>query len=133
MVTAQDKGRKFEKELSEEFGLELVPGSGSHWHSKLDLVGEDTRWSLKYTELGGFPITAHDLLEAEMACYGPGGDGKTPIWAARVPRGDYIIMRKDDFKAMQAGEKFVNVVDEEKPQVAARKKKASQPELMRED
>lgn len=131
MDTPQQQGRNFERELSEEFGLELVPGSGSTWHSKLDLVGLGARWSLKYTESGAFPITVNDLTEAETACFGPGGDGKIPIWAARVPLGDYIIMRKEDFKALQKG--TISLIEQDRPQVAARKARARQPELLRED
>jgi len=130
-MTPQDQGREFEKDLADEFGLQQTPASGSVWHSKLDLVGLGARWSLKFTTKESFPITATDILEAEMACDGPGGDGKIPIWAARIPRGDYIIMRKEDFKNLQQGK--IKLIEEDRPQVAARKARARQPELLREE
>ena len=131
MGTPQIDGREFERELAAEFGLDRVPGSGSVWYSKLDLKGNKARWSLKYTTTNRFPIAFEDLLEALDVCYGLGGDGSTPLWAIRNPIGDFILMRKEDFKAMQAGEtKFIN---EDRPQVAARKARARQPELLRED
>ncbi len=135
-MTPQDQGREFEKDLSQEFGLKQVPGSGSVWHSKLDLSGHDVRWSLKFTTRKICPIRYEDFEEGLEACYGVGGDGSTPIWAARIEplNEDFIIMRKEDFKLMQMGyEKLMNIISEDKPQVAARKRRASQPELLRED
>jgi len=136
MDTPQQRGRNFEKELSEEFGLQQVPGSGSVWHSKLDLSGHGVRWSLKFTANTSFPIKFADIVEGLEACFGPGGDGSIPIWAARIEQldEDFIVMRKEDFKLMQAGfTKLLNIISEDKPQVAARKKRASQPELLRDD
>ncbi len=133
-MTPQNQGRQFEKDLSEEFGLKQTPASGSVWHDKLDLVGDDTRWSLKYTESGAFPLTSSDIYEAEQVCFGPGGDGRTPIWAIRFPPGDFIVLRKNDFKLMQAGyTKLLNIIEEDRPQVKARKDRASRPELLREE
>lgn len=131
MPTPQEQGRQFEKDLAEEFGLELVPGSGSVWHSKLDLLGQETRWSLKYSESGSFPIKAVDIATAEEQCFGLGGDGKTPIWAARMPRGDYIVLRKEDFVAMQKGN--INLINKGNPKSEARKAQARLPELLREE
>jgi hypothetical protein len=131
METPYNKGRQFEKDLADEFGLKLVPGSGSVWHSKLDLEGNNFRWSLKYTDGSTFPLNYTILREAYEVCYGPGGDGASPIWAIRIPMGDFILMRKEDFKDMQSGD--ITLIEEDRPQVAARKKRASQPELLRED
>jgi len=129
-MTAQNQGRQFEKELAEEFGLELVPSSGSVWYSKLDLKGRGARWSLKYTSLIKWPLTYEDIEEGIAACYGPGGDGSCPIWAVRIaPNEDYIILRKEDFKAIQKGD--IKLIEEDRPHVAARKQRASQPELLR--
>lgn len=130
MDTPQDKGRQFEKELAEEFGLKRVPGSGAVWHSKLDLLGRRARWSLKSTTTPRFPLTFEDILEALDACYGLGGDGSTPLWAVRTLIGDFVVIRKEDFISMQKGEhSFIN---KEKPQVAERKARARQPELLRD-
>jgi hypothetical protein len=131
MDTPQDKGRQFEKELAQEFGLKQVPGSGSTWHSKLDINGNGARWSLKFTEKSWFPITMADIHEALDACYGVGGAGETPIWAARVPEGDFIIMRKEDFIALH--ENDMTFIVKENKKLAARKAKANTPELLRED
>jgi len=136
MDTPQQLGRNFEKELAEEFGLKQVPGSGSVWHSKLDLSGDNVRWSLKFTTKKVCPLKYEDFEEAIDACFGVGGDGSTPLWAARIePLGeDFIVMRKEDFKLMQAGfTKLMNIISEDKPQVAARKSRARQPELLRDD
>lgn len=136
MKTPQDKGLDFEKDLAEEFGLQQVPGSGSVWHSKLDLVGHGIRWSLKFTTKKVCPLRYEDFEEAIDACEGPGGDGSIPIWAARIEplNEDLIVLRKNDFKLMQAGySKLLNIIDEDRPQVAARKARARKPELLRED
>ncbi len=130
-MTPQNQGRQFEKDLAEEFGLKQVPGSGSVWHSKLDIKGNDFRWSLKYTEKNQVPISFADILEALEACYGAGGDGSTPIWAMRIPVGDYIILSKEDFKAIQNG--WIKIINEDNPKVEQRKAKARTPELLRDD
>lgn len=122
-------GTEFEQELAKEFGLERVPGSGSTWHSKLDLSGSGFRWSLKATIQQKFPLRFIDVLEALEACFGPGGDGSKPIWAVRNRLGDFIVMRKEDFIALQSKE--INLIETDRPQVAERKKKAKTPELLR--
>ena len=135
-MTPQEQGRQFEKDLAQEFGLKQVPGSGSVWHSKLDLSGSNVRWSLKFTTKKVCPLKYEDFEEGIEACLGVGGDGSTPLWAARIEplNEDFIVMRKEDFKLLQAGfTKLMNIIDEDKPQVAARKKRASQPELLRDD
>lgn len=130
-MTPQEEGRQFERDLAEEFGIQNVPGSGSVWHSKLDLKGNVARWSLKFTGKEQFPISYADILEALNACYGLGGDGATPLWAVRIPAGDFIIMTKDDFKALQYGD--VKIINQEKPALEQRKAKAKMPELLRDD
>jgi hypothetical protein len=132
-MTAQSQGREFEKELAEEFGLQQIAGSGSVWHSKLDAKGNNARWSLKFTTNLSFPLTVSDIYEALEACYGPGGDGSTPIWAVRMEAtgDDYIVMRKEDWAAFHMDDlKYIN---EDRPQVAARKAKAKVPELLRDN
>jgi len=108
-MTPYNQGRVFEEELAEEFGLELTPASGSVWYSKLDLKGNRTRWSLKSTIANKFPIRLIDINESLKACFGPGGDGSNPIWAVRTPVGDFIVLRKEEFKELQRGElKLIN-------------------------
>jgi len=130
-MTPQKQGRDFEKELAKEFGLTQVPGSGSVWHSKLDLIGKGFRWSLKYTEKSKNPIDFETIDEAMLACYGAGGDGSSPIWVARIQGNDFIMMLKEDFKSIQQGD--IKLIEEEKPHIAARKARARQPELLREE
>lgn len=127
----QNLGFIFEKELAEEFGLEKVPGSGSKWHSKLDLKGNNTRWSLKATSKERWPISVRDLHEAKEQCFGPGGDGSTPIWAARIQGEDYIILRKEDFKLFQNGE--IKLINEIKTKAAEREARSKVPALLREE
>lgn len=90
-------GTEFENELAKELGLKRVPGSGNQWHNKLDVKGRGTRWSLKATGDSGFRIDASMLREAIDACGGIGGTGETPVWAVRIPDGDFIIMRSEDW------------------------------------
>ena len=136
MQSPQDKGLVFDAELAEEFGLNRVPGSGSVWHSKLDLSGHGVRWSLKFTTRKICPLSYSDFVEGIEACEGPGGDGSIPAWAARIEplNEDFIVLRKNDFKLMQAGySKLLNIIKEDKPQVAARKSRARKPELLRDE
>ena len=132
METPQSKGRQFEKELAEEFGLKQVPGSSSVWHSNLDLYGNEGRWSLKFSEKKQFPISYNDIKEALEICFGLGGDGATPLWATRIDLGDFIIMRKEDWLDMQA-ENFTSLINKGNLKAEARKAQARLPELLRED
>ena len=133
MTAPQQLGREFEDDLALEFGLDVVPGSGNQWHSKLDLQGNEARWSLKFTLQNQFPLTYNDLVEAIKACEGTGGDGAMPLWAVRfgVSDDDFIILRKDDFKRLAAGE--LELVNEAKPKAAQRKAKARVPRLLRNE
>lgn len=136
-MTPQERGREFEDELALEFGLDVVPGSGSQWHSKLDITGKGARWSLKYTEGHSVPLTAVDLYEAVEACEGIGADGSMPLWAIRMEKlfgvceTDFVLLRKEDFRSLAAGE--LELIAPEKPKAAQRKARAAIPALLRED
>lgn len=126
---------KFERDLAKEFGLERTPASGSTWHSKLDLKGRHLfRWSLKFTIRKIWPLRYVDMEQDIKDCLGPGGDGSSPIWAIKNPLGEFIVLRKEDFILMQAGhDKLLTIIEEDKPQVAAKKARARKPELLRDE
>ena len=125
-------GAEFERELSSEFGLTRVPGSGNKDHSKLDLSGEGFRWSLKSTGKLSASIKSRDIEEAINACYGLNGTGETPLWAYRINGHDLVLMRKEDFKALQRGE--IKAINEEKgkEKVNERRRLAATPSLLRD-
>ena len=125
-------GDKFEEDLSNEFGLSRVPGSGNQSHSKLALYGQGFRWSLKATEGSSASIKASDIEEAIQASYGLNGTGETPLWAYRIQEEDMIMMRKSDFIALQRGE--IRAINEEKgkERVNERRRKAATPSLLRD-
>ncbi len=125
-------GDKFESDLSSEFGLKRVPGSGNQSHSKLDLVGNGFRWSLKSTGKSSASIKSSDIAEAVEACYGLNGTGETPIWAYRIDDHDMIMMRKEDFKAIQRGELSIINVEKGKEKVNERRRRAATPSLLRD-
>lgn len=129
---SENIGAKFESDLSKEFGLTKVPGSGNQHHSKLDLVGNGFRWSLKATRKLSASIRASDIREAIEACYGLNGTGEIPLWAYRIDEYDLILMRKEDFIALQKGE--INAINEEKgkEKVNRRRKLAETPTLLRD-
>lgn len=134
MITPQQKGRDFERELAEELGLSLVPGSGNQWWAKLDLKGVRARWSLKYTESNSFPLRRVDFEEALDATTGLQGDGSTSIFAVRMEGlpDDFVMMWKNDFIQMQAGElKFVGE-DPTPKKSEVRRARSRVPVLMRE-
>lgn len=125
-------GQQFETDLSTEFGLTRVPGSGNQSHSKLDLVGQGFRWSLKATRNLSANIKFSDIAEAIEACYGLNGTGETPLWAYRIQEEDMIMMRKSDFVALQKGE--IRAINEEKgkEKVNERRRLAATPSLLRD-
>jgi hypothetical protein len=120
---------EFEEDLAEELGVQRVPGSGSQWHSKLDIKGKGTLWSLKCTGKEGFRIDKKMLLEAILATGGVGGTGDIPVWAVRLLGiEDFIIMRKDDFKTLVSDGSFT--IEPSKSQ--ERRNRSRVPQLLRE-
>lgn len=125
-------GREFEEEFAAEMGLTPVPGSGSQWHSKLDLYGTGARWSLKY-RASSFRIDKDFIDEAVDATEGMGGTGEVPMWALRLgdERYDLVLMRKNDFKRIQEGE--LKIIPEKRDKTAIRTRLADIPSLLREE
>jgi hypothetical protein len=126
-------GAKFEKDLAKEFGLSKVPGSGNQFNSKLDLHGKGGKWSLKATKNKSIVLNQETIDEAVDACFGPNGDGSIPVWALRMetPEYDLIVLRKEDFKALQKGE--LQLIGEEtgKEKVNERRLRSKTPSLFR--
>jgi hypothetical protein len=130
-VTVQQQGREWEQEFANEFGLTLVPGSGSPWWSgKLDVSGAGARWSLKWTSKDSYRFTAHDLNEALEATGSLSGTSEIPLWALNIQGRELVIMRKEDFKQMQVGE--LNVLPEKRTKTAERTRLSEIPILLRE-
>lgn len=125
-------GRKFEDEFAAEMGLDRVPGSGNQWHSQLDVRGRGTLWSLKATHAAS--ISGHDFEEALQATFGLGGDGRLPLMALRFFADsenelDLVLLRRDEFFRLAAGELEVTVPIDKS---AERRARAAIPELLRE-
>lgn len=119
-------GTEFENDLAKELGLHRVSGSGNQWHNQLDVKGRGTRWSLKATAEEGFRIDRKMLIEALNVV---STTGEVPIWAVRIPAGDFITMRKEDWiRFLQEGE-FTIPLDK----TAAKRLRANTPQLLRED
>lgn len=130
-MSEQNLGLKFEEELAKEFGLDRVPGSGSIWHSKLDLSGNNARWSLKATSKDRWPISMSDIMEGIDMCFGPGGDGSTPMWAARTPIGDFILMRKEDWISFHVDD--LKLINKKSGKAEEREARSKVPALLREE
>lgn len=131
-MTEQQQGREWEEEIKDEFGLSLVPGSGSPWYSgKLDVTGEGARWSLKWTSKESYRFTIKDIEEALEATRSLSGTSEIPLWALNIKGHELVVMRKEDFKQIQAGE--LNVLPEKKTKTAIRTQLADTPILLRED
>jgi len=125
-------GKQFEKDLAEEFGLELVVGSGNQFHSKLDLQGKEARWSLKATSKSSASIKVSDIVEAIQACTNIVGDGSIPLWAYRIDGHDMVMMRKEDFIEFQKGELQLIKQDMD-DKYEQRSTRASVPRLLRDE
>jgi len=126
-------GTEFEEEMATELCLESIVSSGSTWHSKLDLKGILTRWSLKFTRSKSFVVSQDLIDEAVKACDGPGGDGRIPLWLFRLNNSKYdmIMMRKNDFKMMNETE--VKLMPTDNSKIEQKRKRASLPQLFRDE
>lgn len=103
MPQRDNSGTTFEKEISRRLGLARVPGSGNQWHSKLDLTGRLSRWSLKFTEKDRYSLKQSDIDEMDSATQSLTGDGRIPLMLLRLaePKYDLVVMHLEDFLAMQ--------------------------------
>jgi hypothetical protein len=99
VTTPQEEGFEFELDLEHDLGITRTPGSGNQWHSKLDLAGKSFRVSAKSSR--SKVVVDDDLInEGLSGC----DDGSIPLWAFRVPSGDFIMMQKSDFLGFAKGE-----------------------------
>lgn len=127
-------GTTFEEDLAKEFGITRVPGSGNQFQSKLDIQGKGAKWSLKATEKKSIRFTQETVDEAVDACFGLNGDGSIPVWALRLetPEYDLIVLRKEDFKALQKGELQLIGEEKGKEKVNERRLRSKTPSLLRD-
>jgi hypothetical protein len=109
MPRHENPGITFEKEMAKTLGLDRVPGSGNQWHSKLDLKGRLTRWSLKFTSKDRYTITQADIDEARAATTSLSGDGRVPLWLLRLATSEYdlVVIGLPELLALADGEQFV--------------------------
>lgn len=126
-------GLEFEEEMAKELGLKRIVGSGSTWHSKLDLKGLIARWSLKFTKNKSFVVDQALIDEAVYVCEGPGGDGSVPVWLFRLNNSKYdmIMLRKNDFLSMQTEELIYTGNTSTKSK--EKRSKAAIPQLFRDE
>ena len=127
-----DAWEKFEEEFAAQLGLTRVPGSGSQWHCKMDVTGQGARWELKYRGNGRYTVTRGVLDKILAEAEGMGSANEIPLMAIRFDEDDdYILMRKNDFLRMQAGEIVLTRTPHEAR--AQRKKRAATPVLLRDE
>lgn len=124
MTTPQQEGRDFEADLAVAFGIDVTPGSGNQWFSKLDLKGKGVRISAKASR-------KHVIVDDELIDEAIAGcdDGRIPLWAIRVPAGDFIMLDIEDFKSFVAGDIQLNDIPHTKRD--ERKVRADTPQLLR--
>lgn len=98
---AMEAGRQFEREFAKLIGGELVPGSGSQWHAKLDVGGTSILWSLKWSSAEGVHVTPATIAEAVEAVHGPGGKGRgmVPGIAVSAAGEPFVVQRLSDYLA----------------------------------
>lgn len=127
----QQAGIDFENEFNKKIGGKLVPGSGSRWHSKLDVNGKSILWSLKCTKFDSFRMTKDLLWEAITAVSGPGGKGSStyPGMAVRMGSEDFVVMRLSDFMEIFTEEEKIFKTDK----THAKKKAAMTPKFNRSE
>lgn len=96
--TPQDRGRSFEDEWADLFGVKPVRGSGNQWFAPLDVGDGRILWSLKHTDKDRFTITPTIIMEAIQASFGPMGSGDTqPGWALSIGGRRFVMLEADTF------------------------------------
>lgn len=129
-MSNQDQGREYEKQIAAEFGLNLVPGSGSQWFAKLDSYGKGFRASIKWTSKESYRVTKKDIDELIEVATGVGGTGEIPIWVLHFNEQDFVLLRKQDFLSWSKGE--ISIEKEQRAGTAKRSARADIPVLLRE-
>lgn len=132
-VRDADYGTEFEEQFAVRNGIRRVPGSGSQWHSKLDVHGRGARWSLKSTKHQSFSIGTELIRELVIGCLGSGGSGDIPLGAVELDNRDtkqvVVFMREEDFRDLMS--ERMELSRETKGE--ARRREASVPQLLREE
>lgn len=128
-----DHGTQFEIDFAKRNGLDRVPGSGSQWHSKMDVHGKSVRWSLKSTRFASFQVSRVLFEELAEATGGVGGTGEIPMLAvqlqARTANPPVVVcMLEEDFRRLAT--EHLELVRESKAE--ARRRAASTPQLLRD-
>lgn len=101
MRAPQERGRDFEEEFAEIWGMQLVPQSGGGFKAKLDVGGTEVLVELKQTGNGSYRLAADDLRKAFAGAAGPGGKGKVMMFAVRMEGfDDLLIARVPDMLAI---------------------------------
>lgn len=120
-------GRDFEKRFAKKTGANLVPGSGSQWHSKLDAKSNNIIWSLKRSDKDRVIINNDLIKEIDRATKSPGGyiESYPAICVSAGDLEDLVVMKLDDFLAWQADEKTIEY------EPIKKKKVIQPPELLR--
>lgn len=103
----RDKGLQWEEDWAAMVGGTIQPGSGNQWHSKLDVRTKKITFSCKWTSKESFSVTKSLIDEAKSATMAPGGDGKIPALAIRLPEEDLVIMRAQDFLDLMKEEPII--------------------------
>ena len=107
MESSNKIGGDFEKRFAKKTGSQLVPGSGSQWHSKMDATHGPLVFSLKRTTKSTFTVNSHLFDELDRATSAPGGykDSLPALCISAGDMDDLVVMRLDDFMALQTSYK----------------------------
>lgn len=86
MSTPQQRGREFEAEWAEVFGVKPQRGSGNLYYAQLDVDDRGSiLWSVKHTDDKSFRLTETMIRESREATMGPGSSGdRIPGIAIRI-------------------------------------------------
>jgi hypothetical protein len=129
-VTSHGIGEEWEEELAGRVGGKRVPGSGSQWHSKLDVKDVEILWSAKATEKEFYRLGADVLREAELAARGFGSLGCPWAIGLRIGSvGRFVVMDLDDFIGLM--QQDISYIKPDKTE--ALRKRARTPQLLRGD
>lgn len=90
----ENRSRKQEERIAQEFGGRRVPGSGAFWHRKGDVAAGDYLLELKRTDAASFRITrlVWEKIRKEALL-----SGRMPAMVLEIQDTELVVLGKEDF------------------------------------
>ena len=97
MSTPLKKSQRQERDAAAKYGGRVRPGSGNKWHSKGDVITEDSLIEVKYTDKKSFSLKLEELLKIEREAL---MEDRVPLFGISFSGKNYVVMTEEDYETL---------------------------------